>query len=221
MTAIAIGAVAAPVIPAAALSPVRTAAVPDPAAPRKEQPAVINDVASQAASRAEAISGDSLSNNLEGKINRVLEDIGSHNAFVSADRLVDWDMIEAKFGKTRVEEIKQTHDRFRGYRTSQVNQDVADLQGQASVTGLSLTRQKDGSFAVSDFSFTDAGSTYTIKRETDGRMVGLKDGQGWKTWQVEPPASSIGSGTGAATALAMLKAQPASAFGSVPTDLFA
>ena len=52
-------------------------------------------------------------------------------------------------------------------------------------------------------------------------MTGLKDGQGWKTWQVEPPASSIGSRTGAAVALATLAPQPASNTGKVPNDLLA
>ena len=215
------GAVAAPVIPAAAPPPVRTAAVPDPAAPRKEQPAVINDVASQAASRAEAVNGDDLTSTLRGMVNRVLEDTNTYNAQTELDKHIACDVIEAKFGKAKMEENKQIHARFNEIFASLSTSGVAGLQSQAGVSGLSLTRKEDGGFAVSDFSFTDAGSTYTIKRWTDGRMVGLKDGQGWKTWQVEPPASSIGSGTGAATALAMLKAQPASASGNMPTDLLA
>lgn len=96
---------------------------------------------------------------------------------------------------------------------------MADLQDQAGVSGLSLTRKEDGSFAVGEFSFTDAGSTYTVKQWTDGRMVGLKDGQGWKTWQVEPPASSMGGHTGAAVALATLTTEPAGNTGKAPTDL--
>lgn len=220
MTAIAAG--AALTTPAAVLPTVaRAAAAPAVPTSRADQPAVINDVASQAASGAGAVSGDDLPTTLQGKVNRMLEDIGSHNAFVEIGKDTNWDLIEAKIGKAKMEENKQIHARFSEYRTSQITQDIAGFQGQAGVSGLSVTRKEDGSFAVGEFSFTDAGSTYTVKQWTDGRMVGLKDGQGWKTWQVEPPASSIGSRTGAAVALATFAPQPSSSTGKVPTDLLA
>lgn len=218
MTAIA--AAAAPTTPAPSLL-ARAAAAPAASTVRADQPAVISDVASQAASGAGAVSGDDLPITLRGKISRVLEDVGSLNASVSAEKFVAWDVIEAKFGKAKMEENKQAHARTREIRGLLATQGVAELQGQAGVSGLSLTRKEDGGFAVGEFSFTDAGSTYTVKQWTDGRMVGLKDGQGWKTWQVEPPASSMGGHTGTAVALATLTAQPTSDTGTVPTNLLA
>lgn len=101
----AITAAAAPATPAAILpTAARATAVSAAPASRADQPAVINDVASQAAGGVGAVSGDDLPATLRGKVNRVLEDVGSHNSFAWFDKHTDWDRLEAEIGKEKMEE---------------------------------------------------------------------------------------------------------------------
>jgi len=58
-----------------------------------------------------------------------------------------------------------------------------------------------GTISVGAFSFTNGGSTYSVTPGANGTLIGTKDGQAWKTWQLTDPAAS---GTGAATALQAL-----------------
>ncbi len=40
--------------------------------------------------------------------------------------------------------------------------------------------------SVNNFSFKENGSTYAVTAGKNGTLVGTKDGQAWKTWQITP-----------------------------------
>lgn len=61
-----------------------------------------------------------------------------------------------------------------------------------------------GTISVGAFSFTSGGSTYAVAPGANGTLIGTKDGQAWKTWQLTIPADAAGSGTGATAALQTL-----------------
>jgi hypothetical protein len=61
-----------------------------------------------------------------------------------------------------------------------------------------------GTISVGVFSFSSGGSTYAVAPGANGMLIGTKDGQAWKTWQLTNPADTAGSGTGAGAALQTL-----------------
>lgn len=61
-----------------------------------------------------------------------------------------------------------------------------------------------GLLSVNNFSFKTDGSTYAVTAGKDGTLVGTKDGQAWKTWQITPNhAGKVNEG--AQTALSTLQ----------------
>ena len=65
-----------------------------------------------------------------------------------------------------------------------------------------------GAISLGAFTFTNGGSTYGVTPGSDNRLIGTKDGQEWKTWQLASPADVANSGAGAAAEpLAPLNAQ--------------
>ncbi len=66
-----------------------------------------------------------------------------------------------------------------------------------------------GTLLVRDFSFKAGGSTYAVKAQPDGTLVGTRDGEAWKTWK-SIPASPAPSSNGAAAALSTLQSMLAS-----------
>jgi hypothetical protein len=61
-----------------------------------------------------------------------------------------------------------------------------------------------GTISVGAFSFESGGSTYSVTPGTNGTLIGTKDGQAWKTWQLTDPAIAASANTGADTALQTL-----------------
>ena len=61
-----------------------------------------------------------------------------------------------------------------------------------------------GTISIGAFSFTSGGSTYAVAPGANGKLIGTKDGQAWKTWQLTYPADAAGSDTGTAAALQAL-----------------
>jgi hypothetical protein len=67
-----------------------------------------------------------------------------------------------------------------------------------------------GTITVAAFSFTGGGATYSVAPGANGTLVGTKDGQAWKTWQLIPTGtpgnlpSAANTDSGAATALQTL-----------------
>jgi hypothetical protein len=47
-----------------------------------------------------------------------------------------------------------------------------------------------GTISVGAFSFTNGGSTYSVTPGANGTLIGTKDGQAWKTWQLTDPAAA-------------------------------
>jgi len=43
--------------------------------------------------------------------------------------------------------------------------------------------------SVANFSFTNAGSTYSITSGANNTLAGTKDGQAWQTWDLLPSSS--------------------------------
>lgn len=58
-----------------------------------------------------------------------------------------------------------------------------------------------GTITIGAFSFTNGSSTYAVTLGKDGTLVGTKDGQAWKTWQLSVASSPASTDTGAAAAL--------------------
>jgi len=79
--------------------------------------------------------------------------------------------------------------------------------GSGAVPGTMTPR---ATMTVSAFSFTSGGSSYAVTPGANGLLVGTKDGQAWKTWQLTDPvitgnpANGAGANAGAATALQTL-----------------
>ena len=78
-----------------------------------------------------------------------------------------------------------------------------------------------GTISVGAFSFTSGGSIYSVAPGANGMLVGTKDGQAWKTWQLTDPADAADSGSGASVALQILTAPKASADKSSGVDISA
>jgi len=57
---------------------------------------------------------------------------------------------------------------------------------------------------VNNFSFKADGSTYAVTAGKDSTVVGTKDGQAWKTWQITPNHAGKVNG-GAQAALSTLQ----------------
>jgi hypothetical protein len=55
--------------------------------------------------------------------------------------------------------------------------------------------------SVGAFTFTNGGSTYAVTHGADDRLIGTKDGQEWKTWQVTGAADVLEAGPRAADTL--------------------
>ena len=92
---------------------------------------------------------------------------------------------------------------------------------QASVSPDAIKKgAAPGTISVGAFSFTSKGSVYAVIPSKDGTLVGAKDGQAWKTWQLTGPSSaaSAAGATAALQALTSLTAQNAPA-AKPPTGL--
>jgi len=61
-----------------------------------------------------------------------------------------------------------------------------------------------GTISVGAFSFRNGGATYSVTPGRDGMLIGTKDGQDWKTWQLTAPSSATGATGGALAALQTL-----------------
>ncbi len=63
-----------------------------------------------------------------------------------------------------------------------------------------------GRITVGAFTFASGGSTYAVTPGKNGTLVGTKDGQSWKTWQLNDPTSDTAASSGASVALQTLTA---------------
>lgn len=63
-----------------------------------------------------------------------------------------------------------------------------------------------GAISIGAFSFTNGGSTYAVTPGKVGTLVGTRDGQAWKTWQLSATSSPASTDTGATAALQTLTA---------------
>jgi hypothetical protein len=140
-------------------------------------------------------------------VDDALSRAGGANSFAPAYEHGDWAKLEAKFGQAVVDRDK----------ASLLNAVVVFSSGalsSASTLGIPIKDSVSpdavkngatpGTITVGAFSFTNGGSTYTITPGKDGTLIGTKDGQAWKTWQLTDPTSTTSTDNGATAALQTL-----------------
>jgi hypothetical protein len=129
------------------------------------------------------------------------------NGFADAAAHFDWAAVAAKFGRVIA-------DRDRAGVIGAAASSTSNALSHASVLGIPIKDSvgpeavkngtAPGTISIGAFSFTSGGSTYAVAPGANGTLIGTKDGQALKTWQLTNPADTTGSGTGAAAALQTL-----------------
>lgn len=176
------------------------------------------------------------------KVNNALAEVSGANSLAYSDaHYLDLSLAEAKFGKAWADGVRQGISAedytFAGVATS--NAASAGIPFQNSIKSVDDVKSYAASgssspvISVADFSFKSGGSTYSITNQSDGTLLGTKDGQVWQTWQLSPVNSKTNFGasseTGSAPSdaaialhtLTSLNANKASAKSLVPLDLSA
>ena len=98
----------------------------------------------------------------------------------------------AKFGKA-------TADRNRAATIGSATNGANFAMSYASGLGIPVKQSASpdtakngtppGTISVDAFSFKSSGSTYSVTPGKDGTLVGTKDGQAWRTWQLTASAT--------------------------------
>ena len=175
------------------------------------------------------------------KVSNALSELSGVNGLAFLDAHLDLSLAEAKFGKAWADGVRRgipaLEYTFASVATS--NAASAGIPFQNSIKSVDNVKAYAASgssspvISVADFSFKSGGSTYSITNQSDGTLLGTKDGQVWQTWQLSPVNSKTNFGassetgsapSGAAIALhtlTSLNANKASAKSLVPLDLSA
>lgn len=121
----------------------------------------------------------------EARVNSLLSDVQEQNGRAYALSITDWDIVAKFIGSEAANAKKESF----GARL-QLSQD--ELIKRLDSSGIAIIRpdspfvdQKTripGYITVSEFSFKEGSSTYRISPESNGALVGTKDGQPWKRW---------------------------------------
>lgn len=126
------------------------------------------------------------------------------NALVDMDHELDWNRL-AKFGAVIEAQNKA------GYAnaiTSSTRIALSHLSGLGIPTqftadpGAVSSGNTHGTISVGAFNFTDGTSSYTVRSDSNGKLIGTKDGQAWLTMQFsnfpeakKPPAPAADAGS--------------------------
>ncbi len=138
----------------------------------------------------------------EKRVNRLLDEIKTHNDIADVWTHIDWGGVEKQIGKAETEKVQHAHEAWMSYSTARIG---IDLGGSGiSVQPDTTTKGPHGDavsglLSVNNFTFKSDGSTYAMSAGKDGTLVGIKDGQAWKTWQITPNhAGKVNDGAQAA-----------------------
>jgi hypothetical protein len=204
-------------LPSAAAGP---ASASPQAAPAQaaDQPAVIVSLSAAASSSVAASTSTEAPQSLgeldPNAISDALARAGGANGFADAYEHGDWAKLAAKFGQAIVDFDKASILRAAVDSASLALNDAhsAGIPVQDSVSPEATKNgAAPGTISVSAFTFTNAGSTYTVTHGNNGTLVGTKDGQAWQTWQLTTPYSATSADHGANAALQTLAAVNAKA----------
>ena len=141
------------------------------------------------------------------KVDNALSWAAGANGFAANYARGDWGKLAAKFGDVIANRDKASAQGAAASTTSHALSYASNLgiPIQASVSPEAIKNgAAPGAISVGAFSFTSKGSTYAITPGKDGTLVGTKDGQAWKTWQLTGPSSAAGANAGATAALQAL-----------------
>lgn len=136
------------------------------------------------------------------KVSNALAEVSGANGLAFLDAHLDLSLVTAKFGAAFAAGIRQgtlnTEYTFANVATS--NATSAGIPFQSSVKSVddlnayAASGSSSPIISVADFSFKSGGSTYSITNQSDGTLLGTKDGQAWQTWQLAPINSKTNFG---------------------------
>ncbi len=210
MSAIAGISVAGTQAPSAAVALEPSGAPPNPpqmTSSNAAQPAVIVSLSSGAAASAQATPTSRPLSLDPDQVDNALSWAAGANGFADAAAHFDWAAVAAKFGDAIA-------DRDRAGVIGAAANSASNALSYASSLGIPIKDSVNpeavkngtapGTISIGAFSFTSGGSTYAVAPGENGTLIGTKDGQAWKTWQLTIPADAGDSGKGAAAALRAL-----------------
>lgn len=138
----------------------------------------------------------------EKRVDRLMDEISSHNGIADLQAHIDWKGVAEDIGQARADVAKAGIDASLKETAVRIG---IDLSGSGiSVQPDTTTKGPGGDavpslLSVNNFSFKADGSTYAVTAGKDGTLVGTKDGQAWKTWQITPNhAGKVNNGAQAA-----------------------
>jgi hypothetical protein len=175
--------------------------VPAPApAPSTDQPAVVVSISAGASGAAAQAAPTQLGERDPTAAINALAWTGGANGAAFLATHIDWSDVAAHAGQAAAD-----HDRDQVLGIAIEN--ASHALSYASALGIPVqstentaatpdSTQPDAkltTFTVSDFSFTSAGSIYTVTHGKNGTLLGTKDGQYWQSWQLTDPSASSGA----------------------------
>lgn len=143
----------------------------------------------------------------EQRVDSLMEKIKTHNDAAYSIGHFDWNNYANYVGHAKADAIKAADDVYLKYSTARIGIDLAG--SGITVRPDTTTEDPHGDavpslLSVNNFSFKSDGSTYAVSAGKDGTLVGTKNGQAWKTWQITPShAGKVNEG--AQTALSTLQ----------------
>ena len=141
------------------------------------------------------------------KVGNALSWAAGANGFADNAAHFDWKHVAAEYGSATADRDKAAVIGAAAGSASHVLSYASTLgiPIQASVSPDAIKKgAAPGTISVGAFSFTSKGSVYAVIPSKDGTLVGAKDGQAWKTWQLTGPSSAAGANAGATAALQAL-----------------
>ncbi len=155
-------------------------------------PLTLAEAASATPSDTVAISvavGSSSGTPAERRVDSLMEEIKIHNDIADSVGHFDWANAAKIIGQAKTDAFKAASDAYLKYSTARIGIDLAG--SGISVQPDTTTKGPRGDavpslLSVNNFSFKADGSTYAVTAGKDGALVGTKDGQAWKTWQITP-----------------------------------
>ena len=169
------------------------------------QPAVVVSLSLKATASAKAAS--TLPSLDFDMVDNALSWAAGANGFTDNAAHFDWKHVAAQYGSAIADRDKATVNSAAAGSASHVLSYVSGsgIPIQASVSPEAIKNgTAPGTISVGAFSFTSKGSVYAVTSGKDGTLVGTKDGQAWKTWQLTSQSSATSADAGATAALQAL-----------------
>jgi hypothetical protein len=102
---------------------------------------------------------------------------------------MSWSTVANIIGQDKADALKAQYDQYAAYSIARISREFGEsginvtpvTDKQAAQTGVAA-----GSMLLSNFSFKEGNSTYTVTAGEDGTLTGTRDGQAWKTWRTTP-----------------------------------